>query len=156
MTKSNKINILRADHVVGLSQASIEINIGVKILLLGGRTLPSLIPTPIGNPKFQKFSNSNSDCRFGICRKNCQLKVFSFFWYSNQKVVKSAANIAKHTFPFNFFVKSLNLPSLKIFSVDFENDPKGILKKEKHFQQTVFHADFKSAVKILIWAIWNF
>ena len=30
------------------------------------------------------------------------------------------------------------------------------MKKEKHFQQTVFHADFKSAVKILIWAIWNF
>ena len=53
MTKSNKINILRADHVVGLSQASIEINIGVKILLLGGRALPSIIPTPIGNPKFQ-------------------------------------------------------------------------------------------------------
>ena len=53
MTKSNKINILRADHVVGLSQASIEINIGVKNLLLGGRTLPSIIPTPIGNLKFQ-------------------------------------------------------------------------------------------------------
>ena len=53
MTKSNKINILRADHVVGLSQASIEINIGFKILLLGGRALPSIIPTPIGNPKFQ-------------------------------------------------------------------------------------------------------
>ena len=53
MTKSNKINILRADHVVGLSQASIEINGGVKILLLGGRALPSIIPTPIGNPKFQ-------------------------------------------------------------------------------------------------------
>ena len=54
------------------------------------------------------------------------------------------------TFSFNFFVKSLNLPSLKIFSVDFDNDPEGILRKEKHFQQTVFHADFKSAVKILI------
>ena len=53
MTKSNGINILRADHVVGLSQASIEINIGVIILLLGGRALPSTIPTPIGNPKFQ-------------------------------------------------------------------------------------------------------
>ena len=66
------------------------------------------------------------------------------------------SNIVKHTFSFNFFVKSLNLPFLKIFSVDFDDDPKGILKKEKHFQQTVFHADFKSAVKILIWAIWNF
>ena len=53
MTKSNKINILRADHVVGLSQASIEINIGFEILLLGGRALPSINPTPIGNPKFQ-------------------------------------------------------------------------------------------------------
>ena len=53
MTKSNKINILRAVHVVGLSQASIEINIGFKILLLGGRALPSIKPTFIGNPKFQ-------------------------------------------------------------------------------------------------------
>ena len=53
MTKSNKISILRADHDVGLSQASIEINIGFKILLLGGRALPSINPTPIGNPKFQ-------------------------------------------------------------------------------------------------------
>ena len=53
MTKNNKINIIRADHVVGLSEASIEFNIGFEILLLGGRALPSLIPTPIGNPKFQ-------------------------------------------------------------------------------------------------------
>ena len=53
MTKSNKINILRADHVVGLSQASIDMNIGVKILLLGGRALASIIPTFIGNRKFQ-------------------------------------------------------------------------------------------------------
>ena len=53
MTKSNEINILRADHVVGLSQASSEINIGVKILLLGGRALPSINPTPIGNLNFQ-------------------------------------------------------------------------------------------------------
>ena len=60
------------------------------------------------------------------------------------------SNIAEHTFPFNFFLKSLNLPSLKILSVDFDNDPEEVLKKEKHFQQTVFHADFKSAVKILI------
>ena len=37
MTKSNKIDILRAHQVVGLSQASIEINIGFEILLLGGR-----------------------------------------------------------------------------------------------------------------------
>ena len=50
MTKSNTINILRADHVVGLSQASIEINIGFEILLLGGRALPSINQ---GNPKFQ-------------------------------------------------------------------------------------------------------
>ena len=34
--------------------------------------------------------------------------------------------------------------------MDFDSDPEGILKKEKHFQQTVFHEDFKSAVKILI------
>ena len=53
MTKSNKINILQADHVVGLSQASIEINIGFEILLLGGRALPSIFLTPIENPKYQ-------------------------------------------------------------------------------------------------------
>ena len=58
------------------------------------------------------------------------------------------SNIAKHTFPFDFLVKLLNLPFLRIFSVDFDNDAKGILKKEKHFQLTVFHADFKSAVKV--------
>ena len=50
----------------------------------------------------------------------------------------------------------ISWPCLRIFSVDFDNDPKEILKKEKHFQQTVFHADFKPAVKILILAIWNF
>ena len=55
MTKNNKINILQADHVVGLSEASIEFNIGFEILLLGGRTLPSINPTPIGNPKFQSI-----------------------------------------------------------------------------------------------------
>ena len=53
MTKSNKTNILRADHVVGLSQACTEINIGFEILILGGRALPSINPTPKGNPKFQ-------------------------------------------------------------------------------------------------------
>ena len=53
MTKSNKINILRADHVMGLPQASIEINNGFEILLLGGRTLPSIFLTIIENPKFQ-------------------------------------------------------------------------------------------------------
>ena len=53
MTKSNRINILRADHVVGLSQVSVEINIGFEILLLGGRALPFITPTPIENPKFQ-------------------------------------------------------------------------------------------------------
>ena len=53
MTKSNKIYILQTDYVVGLSQASIEINIGFEIPLLGGHTLPSIILTLIGNPKFQ-------------------------------------------------------------------------------------------------------
>ena len=53
MTSSNKINILRVDHVLELSQAFIEINIGFEILLLGGRDLPSLNPTFLGNPKFQ-------------------------------------------------------------------------------------------------------
>ena len=47
-----KINILQADHVVGLSQTSIKINIGFEILLLGGCALLSINSTPIGNPKF--------------------------------------------------------------------------------------------------------
>ena len=53
MTKINETNILRADHVVGLSQASIEINISFEILILGGSALPSVNHTPIGNQKFQ-------------------------------------------------------------------------------------------------------
>ena len=53
MTKSNKINILRADHVVGLFQTSIKINIGFEILLLGGRALPYIhrVPEIIAPPK---------------------------------------------------------------------------------------------------------
>ena len=43
MTKSKKIDILQADHVVGLSKASIEINIGIEILLLGGRALCEIL-----------------------------------------------------------------------------------------------------------------
>ena len=38
---------------MGLSQASIEINNSFEIPLLGGRALPSINPTPIGNPKLQ-------------------------------------------------------------------------------------------------------
>ena len=53
MRKSNKIIILRADHVVGLFHASIEINIGFDFPLLGGRALPSNILIPIRNPEFQ-------------------------------------------------------------------------------------------------------
>ena len=36
-----------------MSHASIEINIGFEIPLLGGRALFSIILTPIGYPKFQ-------------------------------------------------------------------------------------------------------
>ena len=32
---------------------SIEINISFEILILGGRTFPSVNPTPVGNQKFQ-------------------------------------------------------------------------------------------------------
>ena len=53
MTKSNEINILRADHVVGLFQASIKINISFEILILGGHALPSINSTPIRNQNFQ-------------------------------------------------------------------------------------------------------
>ena len=38
---------------MGLSEAFIEFNIGFEILLLCGRALPSVNPTPIENPKFQ-------------------------------------------------------------------------------------------------------
>ena len=38
---------------MGLSHASIEINIGFEIPLLGSRALPSNILTPIRNPEFQ-------------------------------------------------------------------------------------------------------
>ena len=79
MTKSNTINTLRADHVLGLSQASIEINIGLKILLLVGRALPSINPTPIGNPKFQSSKIPILTADLESAEKNCQLKVFSFF-----------------------------------------------------------------------------
>ena len=40
MTKTNKIRILRAVLVVGLSWASNDINFGLKNLHLGGRALP--------------------------------------------------------------------------------------------------------------------
>ena len=59
MIKSNAINILRADHVVGLFHDSIEINIGFEIPFLGGRALPSSILTPIGNPQFQNTQIPN-------------------------------------------------------------------------------------------------
>ena len=56
MEISNEIDILRLDHVLGLSQTSIEIHIGFEILILSGRALPSktlyIYPTPIGNQKF--------------------------------------------------------------------------------------------------------
>ena len=53
MIKSNEIGVLRADHVVGLFQASIKTNIGLEILLLGCRALPSVSLIPKRNPKFQ-------------------------------------------------------------------------------------------------------
>ena len=42
--------------------------------------------------------------------------------------------------------------------MNFDYDPEGILKKEKHFQLSVFHADFKYAVKngILVTCIFLF
>ena len=64
MTESIKIGILRPDRVEGMSQASIVINTGLEILLLGCHVSPSVNLTPIGNPKFQ--STPNFDCRFGI------------------------------------------------------------------------------------------
>ena len=53
MIKSNAINILRADHVVGLFHDSIEINIGFEIPFLGGRALPSINHTPIEIQNFK-------------------------------------------------------------------------------------------------------
>ena len=39
----------------------------------------------------------------------------------------------------------------------FDYDPEGILKKEEHFQLSVFHADFKYAVQngiLVTWIFW--
>ena len=64
MTKSNKINTLRADHVVGLSQASIDMNIGVKILLLGGRALASTNKGGSRRPEKSRKWESFFQCMF--------------------------------------------------------------------------------------------
>ena len=64
---------------MGLSQASIEINFVFEILLLGGRALPSINPTPIGNPKFQSSQIPVLTADLESAERNCQLKVFSFF-----------------------------------------------------------------------------
>ena len=64
---------------------------------------------------------------------------------------------AKLTFLFYFFVKSPNLPFCHIFKMKFDYDPEGILKKEEHFQLSVFQADFKYAVKngiLITWIFW--
>ena len=50
-------------------------------------------------------------------------------------------------FSFYFFVKSPNLPFCHIFKMNFDCDSEGILNKGEHFQLSVFHADFKYAVK---------
>ena len=74
MTKTKKIEILRAVHVVVLSWASIVIIFSFKSLHL---TLN--FPWVNGKPKISNCSNQNFDCRFEICIKNCLLKVlFSF------------------------------------------------------------------------------
>ena len=108
------------------------------------------------NTKMKRSNSDHSTADLKSAEKTDNWKCFPFFDIPIRRWSKVMSNIAKYTFPFNFFVKSLNLPFLKIFSVDFNNDPEGILKKRKHFKQAVFYADFKSAVKILIWAIWNF
>ena len=41
--------------------------------------------------------------------------------------------------------------------MNFDYDPEGILKKGEHFQLSVFHADFKYAVKngiLVTWIFW--
>ena len=62
---------------MGLSQASIEINFVFEILLLGGRALPSINPTPIGNPKFQSSQIPVLTADLESAERNCQLKAFS-------------------------------------------------------------------------------
>ena len=133
--------ILRADHVVGLSQASIEINFGFEILLIGCHALISVNPTPIR--KFQS-SNPNFDCKFGMCRKNWQLEsvfLFSIFQSEGcQKWCQSSWDI-----PFlliSFIMSELTF----IFSVDFDNYSTRILKKRKHFHHTVFRLCFPSRI----------
>ena len=79
MTKSKKINILQADHVVGLSQASVENNICFEILLLGVRALPSIFFTPIGNPKFQNTQIPILSADLESAEKTDNWKCFPFF-----------------------------------------------------------------------------
>ena len=67
MTKSNEINILRADHVVGLSQASIEIS-NIKML----KNFPEMLlnkyrffnvceQQPLRNKKYERGVCENFD-----------------------------------------------------------------------------------------------
>ena len=94
MTKSNKINILQADHVVGLSQAAIEINMGFEILLLGGRALPSINPTPIGQPKFQRSQISILTADLEYAEKNESVFLFLIFQLEGiQKCSQISRNI---------------------------------------------------------------
>ena len=46
-----------------------------------------------------------------------------------------------------FLCKIAELTFFHIFKMNFDYDPEGILKKEEHFQLSVFRADFEYAVK---------
>ena len=88
---------------MGLSHASIEINFGFEILILGGRALPSIILTPLRNPKFQNTPIPILSADLESAEKTVNCKRFSFF-VPIRRLSKVLSNIVKHTFPFNFFV----------------------------------------------------
>ena len=62
-------------------------------------------------------------------------------------MLKISVKVCKTYLSLLFICKIAELTFFYIFKMNFDYDPEGILKKGKHFQLTVFSADFKSAVK---------
>merc|ERR1712105_670 len=79
MTKSKKIKILRAVHVVELSWASIVIIFNFKKLTSWLPRLTLNFPWVNRKPKISNCSNQTFDSRLEICLKNCVVKVLFFF-----------------------------------------------------------------------------
>ena len=111
MSKINRINILQADHVGGLSQASIEINIGFEILLFGGRALPSHPPLDSPPKKNQKtHSGDPKNYHLGCLGYTKQHQTKSFEGKIWEKVTFYAK--IKHFLPYLALSWFIQLPKL--------------------------------------------